>query len=386
MKRSLTRLSVLLLFILVLAAPLTLTAQIASITFPAGSPEDQASQAIEKETDAAKRTVLLNDFVQKFAANPMAVAFGNSQLAQQLATAGDTAGALAASEKAYAAVPNNFEIIMTAANSAQQAKNWGKVVEYAAKGGTLFNAIGKQKPAEVSDADFVNQSQQQREQFQQQYDFLEATAFNAMGQESSAKARMSEIDVFTGAFPKSKFSESLAQLAIYSLSELKDSAGLATYGDKAVAANPDSVATLALLASAFSEEQSGTHLVKATEYAHRAIELAKGKSDPNVALAAGLAHYALGYALLRQDGLTAPRPGPRALTAIAELKLASGMLKGNPAANASALYWLGSAYAKGAKFDEARSALTDAAAIPGPYQQPARDLLLKVNSARSKTR
>ena len=71
---------------------------------------------------------------------------------------------------------------------------------------------------------------------------------------------------------------------------------------------------------------------------------------------------------------------------IAELKLASGMLKSNPAADASALYWLGSACAKGAKFDEAQSALTDAAAIPGPYQQPARDLLAKVNSARSKAR
>ena len=385
MKRSLTHLSLLLL----LAAPLTLRAQIVNLTFPAGSPEDQASQAVDKETDAAKRTALLNDFVQKFAANPMAVAYGNSQMAQQLAASGDAAGALAASEKAYAAVPNNFEIIMTAANSAQQAKNWGKVVEYGAKGGTLFNAIGKQKPAEMSDADFANQSQAQRQQFQQQYDFLEASAFNAMGQESSAKARMGEIDAFTGAFPKSKFSESLAQLAIYSLSELKDSAGLAAYADKAVAANPDSVATLAMLANAFSEEQSGAHLVKATEYAHRAIELAnnnKDKSDANVLLAAGLAHYALGYALLRQDGITAPRPGPRASTAIAELKLASGMLKSNPAADASALYWLGSACAKGAKFDEAQSALTDAAAIPGPYQQPARDLLAKVNSARSKAR
>src|SRR3989442_12010123 len=64
MKRSLTRLSVLLLFLLALAAPVTLRAQIANITFPAGSPEDQASQEKEQEYGDRKSTRLNSSHVR----------------------------------------------------------------------------------------------------------------------------------------------------------------------------------------------------------------------------------------------------------------------------------------------------------------------------------
>ena len=71
--------------------------------------------------------------------------------------------------------------------------------------------------------------------------------------------------------------------------------------------------------------------------------------------------------------------------AIPELKSASALLKGqDEVAYATALYRLGYAYAKINKTTDAREVLGEAVKIEGPLQQPSKELLEKVNSARSK--
>jgi hypothetical protein len=45
------------------------------------------------------------------------------------------------------------------------------------------------------------------------------------------------------------------------------------------------------------------------------------------------------------------------------------------------MYRLGFAYAKTGKLPEAKAALTEVAGKSGPYQQPAKDLLAKVDAA-----
>jgi hypothetical protein len=60
------------------------------------------------------------------------------------------------------------------------------------------------------------------------------------------------------------------------------------------------------------------------------------------------------------------------------------LLKGNDEQQyAVAAYYLGWDYAKVNKLTEARAVLNDAVAIPGPVQQPVKDLLVKVNTARA---
>ena len=371
MKRMLASLLLLSVFI----APAR--AQITNLIIAAGSPEDKASQAISNEPDAAKRAAQWKDFIQQYASNPMAVAFGNLQLSSQLQTSGDLPGALAAGEKAYAAEPTNFDVIMQVVSVAQQAKSDAKTLDYACKGGLLFNSIGKQKPEGMSDNDYAAQAGNWRTQFQPNYDSLEATAYNAIVQEQKPKTRMAYIDQFTPAFPKSRFSEQVAQLAIYSLSEMKDTAGIASFADKALAANPDSFAPLSMLASILAQEPSGANLTKASTYARRAIELAKadeaGADKPRV-LAAGLAHSALGLVLLKQD---------KFLPATTELRRATEQLKEDEASQQTAFYFLGFAYAKLNRAADAKAALGQAAGMPGAYQQPARDMLTKINAAQA---
>lgn len=168
------------------------------------------------------------------------------------------------------------------------------------------------------------------------------------------------------------------ELAVFTLSQMNDSARLLSFGEKALADNPNNVGMLTVIANAFAESADQSFAPRAETYARKALELCKGQTptDANkLALYSGLAHSALGYALLRQE---------KNVPAIAELKTASVELKSNANAYPSALYRLGFAYAKTGKLPEAKAALTEVAGINGPYQQPAKDLLTKVNAAAAK--
>ena len=352
------------LFALMLAAPAA--AQITQIIIPAGSDADKASTAINAETDPQKRIAMLNDFVKQFASNKIAVAFGYQLLAQQYQMTGDMPKAVDAAEQAYAAVPANVDIVTTAVTVAQAAKNNGKTLEYACKGGALINSIGSGNDAAAAKFE--------REKYQPQYDFFETAAYNTVAGEDNPKERMKYIDQYTVAFPKSKFAQNVMQFAMLSLQQMNQPAKFAEFGEKLLASNPDDMATLVMLANVFAQEQSGAHFAKASEYAHRAIELAKKNPDDKQAqLSAAIAHSSLGAVLMRQE---------KTLPAIAELKLAEPLLKDDQDAGGMVLYYLGFGYAKLQKLPEAKVALGDCVKLTGAYKAPCQDILAKVNAAK----
>ena len=355
-------------------------AQLDKIVIPAGSPEDVALQAIANEQDAQKKIARYEDFLQKFSSNPAAVAYGNWQISQSYQTSGDLDKALSYGDKALAASPRNLDILVSQTNIAQQMKDGGKVMDYAVKGGQAYNSIAKQpKLPEVSDQDFATAVADAKQENRNSYEFLEVAAYNSIADEKNAKTRMAYIERFTPAFPGSRFQEPVMQYAMMTLSELNDSARMYSYGEKALAANPNSMATLLLLAAAYVEDSKAASVAKAVTYSQRVIALAKADApdaDRSRKLSAGVAHSTLGYAYMKQDKTTA---------AIPELKVASALLKGQDEATYSTvLYRLGYGYAKLNKLSEAREVLTEASNTPGPAQQLSRDLLAKVNSARAK--
>jgi tetratricopeptide (TPR) repeat protein len=359
-------------------------AQLDKIVIPAGTPEDVALTSISNEQDAQKKIAMYQDFVQNFSSNPAAVAYGNWQLAQAYQTAGDLEKALSFGDKALTASPRNLDILVSQANIAQQMKNNAKLVEYAARGGEAFNSIATQpKPDAMSDQDFANQIEGEKNSARGSYDFLEAAAFNAIADEKDPKARMSYIERFTIAFPDSRFADQVAQYAMYTLGpgQLNDPARLVAYGEKALARNPNDSATLLLMANHYVEDTKPASISKAASYAEKVIALSKADApdaDRARKLSAGIAHSTLGYALMKEDKTAA---------AIPHLRSASELLKGqDDVAYATALYRLGWGYAKLNKVSEAREVLNEAVKISGPIQQPAQDLLTKVNAARAKAR
>jgi tetratricopeptide (TPR) repeat protein len=355
-------------------------AQVDHITIAAGTDEDKALQAITNEQDNQKKVAMYEDFVQKFSANPQAVAFGNWQISQTYQANGDLTKALDYGDKALASSPHDLDIIVSEANIAQQAKNNAKLMDYASKGGQVCASVAKQaKPDGMSDDDFGRKVTEDKAQVQGSCDFLETIGINVISSETDAKTRMGYIDQFTTGFPDSKYGETVSSLALESLSQLKDNTRLVAFGEKMLAANPNSLPALLLLANYYADDTKPGSSAKAIGYCQKVIEVAKAdapEADKSHKLAAGAAHSTIGWAYLKQEKTAASIP---------ELKAASTLLKGqDEQLYARALYGLGFAYGKLNKLTEARDALTEAVKIPGPLQAMSQDLLAKVNAARAK--
>ena len=359
---------------------LPLCAQVDKIIIPAGTPEDQALQAIGTEPDQQKKMAMYDEFLQKFSANPTAVVYGNWQLAQSYQQAGNNQKALECGEKALAGAPHNIDILVTLTTIAQGLKNDEKIFDYSVRGGDAFNQIAKQtKPEGTSDTEFASHVDQEKEAAQNSREFLEVAAFNVIASTSDAKTRMAYIEKFTPAFPASRFEAQTVSYAMMSLSQLNDMPRLIAFGEKTLATTPENLPALLLLANAYSDDPKPGSLAKSVTYAQKAITIAKADApdaDASRKASAGAAHSTIGYVYMKQDKTAA---------AIPELKSATTLLKGaDEQSYAVALYRLGFAYAKLNKVNEARDTLTEAVKIAGPVQKPAQELLTKVNAARSK--
>jgi tetratricopeptide (TPR) repeat protein len=357
-------------------------AQVDHIVIAAGTPEDHDLQAITSEQDAQKKLAMYADFVQKYASNPAAVAYGNWQISQAYQASGDFQKGLDYGDKALAGSPHNLDILVGQASMAQQAKNNAKLLDYAVKGGEVCASLGKEtKPEGVSDEDFARQVAEEKTAAQSSCEFLETSGFNAIQTEPDPHNRLDYIEKFSATFPESKFKDQVASYAMETLGpgQLNDMPRLIAYCEKTLTTNPNSLVALLELASFYSEDAKPGSAAKAIGYAQKAIAVANpdaADADTTRKLSAGVAHSTLGYAYMKQEKTAA---------AIPELKSAAGLLKGqNDVQYAIALYRLGFAYAKLMRNTEARDVLMEAVKISGPVQSMSQDLLNKVNAARAK--
>jgi len=357
-------------------------AQVDHIVIAAGTPEDHDLQAITSEQDAQKKLAMYADFVQKYASNPAAVAYGNWQISQAYQASGDFQKGLDYGDKALAGSPHNLDILVGQASMAQQAKNNAKLLDYAVKGGEVCASLGKEtKPEGVSDEDFARQVAEEKTAAQSSCEFLETSGFNAIQTEPDPHNRLDYIEKFSATFPESKFKDQVASYAMETLGpgQLNDMPRLIAYCEKTLTTNPNSLVALLELASFYSEDAKPGSAAKAIGYAQKAIAVANpdaADADTTRKLSAGVAHSTLGYAYMKQEKTAA---------AIPELKSAAALLKGqNDVQYAIALYRLGFAYAKLMRNTEARDVLMEAVKIPGPVQSMSQDLLNKVNAARAK--
>ena len=372
-----------LLFRLLLTLPLSVflliacaSAQVTTIVIPAGSNADQALQQINAEQDPAKKLAGLQDFVQKFASDPEAAAYGYWQLAQIESAAKHFPQSLAYGDKALALEPHSLEIISMQADTAEELKQLPKVFDYASRGAELFNGIGHgPTPANMSAQDWASQKHDDREANQPTYEYLQALAYNVIAAEQDPKKRMDYIEKFNSAFPDSKYQDQVSEYAILTLQSLNDPSSATAYGEAVLAQKPDDLPTLLMMADIFVQSRD-PNLVKGIAYAQRAVEAANADAkdaDARRKLSAGLAHADIGFALFKENKFSA---------AIPELRHAAGFLKSSPATNGRVLYALGQSYTRLAQYAAARDYLSQAAELPGPAQAPARQLLADINKSR----
>jgi tetratricopeptide (TPR) repeat protein len=309
------------------------------------------------------------------------VAYGNWQISQTYQASGDLNKAMEYGDKALAGSPKNLDILVSQASIAQQAKDNAKLMDYSIKGGEVCSSIGKQPKADgVSDDDFKRQIADEKSGSQNSCDFLESCGFNVIASTDDPKTRMADIEKFTVAFPESKFQDQVGSYAMYSLGQLNDQTRLIAYADKALAANPNSLPALLLLANFYGDDTKPGSAAKAITYAQKAIVAAKADApdaDKSHKVSAGVAHNIIGYTYAFKQDKTA--------AAIPELKAAAALLKGQDDQQyARALYGLGYSYGKLSKLTEARDVLSEGVKIQSPWQKISEDLLAKVNAARAK--
>lgn len=351
--------------------------QIDKVTIAAGTPEDKDLTAIGNENDTQKKVSMYQDFLQKYASNKMALAYANWQLAQVYEADGESQESFDAGDKALALSPRNMDILTSMATIAQQAKDNAHLFQYAIQGGDAYNSIEKQsKPASLSDEQFKSDMQADLDQYRSSYTFMETAAFNVLSTESDPKARMSYVDKFFASFPKSGLKDQVVAFAMDALSSMGDSKQVIAYGEKALATNPDNTSVLLMLGLTYVQTAEGA--AKAIPYAQKVIAVSKGDeltATTSNRVMAGTAHCILGRAYALQG---------KTLPSISELKTATTMLKGQDEQQyAVAAYFLGWDYAKINKFADAKAILNEGAAIPGSMQAPIKDLLTKVNSAKT---
>jgi len=354
-------------------------AQVDKIVIPAGTPEDQALSQIASEQDASKRVPMYEDFMQKFSANPVAVAYGNWQLAQYYQSSGDLQKAMEYGSKAASGSPHNMDILVTQVTIAQGLKDNDAMFKYSLQGGEAYDSIDKQnKPADLSDQEFASRIVSDKDANKSSYEFFESAAYSAIAAEDEPKARMDYIDKFNASFPNSKFADQVGSLAMLALSQLNDKRRLVEYADRTLAANPNSLPALLLLANAYADSSDAASLQKAVTNAQKAIVVAKADdpaADKSSKISAGVAHSTLGRVYAKQG---------KTPSSITELKSATSLLKGQDEQQyAVAGYFLGWDYAKLNRLTEARAVLNDVAGIPGPMQPSIKELLTKVNTARA---
>jgi tetratricopeptide (TPR) repeat protein len=257
--------------------------------------------------------------------------------------------------------------------AAQEKSDWAGVVQNGVNAGNLLSkALAGSKPDTATDAVWNNTLERWRAQRVQ----AEYACFDATIHESDPTKKVKLLEQFTTAFEGGDYAKrSLATLA-GAYQQTGDKAKALATAKRVLDVEPDNEGMHLMLADS---DLSAKQLASAIEHAHAAIKALDGKKKPEgysddawavyTKTISGTAHSIAGQALMLQDK-------PEA--AIPELKPAVDMLAGNNPLAAPAMYNLAFAYGKLKRMVEARAVLAKLVLIPGPYQQPARDLAAKV--------
>ena len=237
-------------------AALAAYGQLDKLVITAGTPEDKDLSAIGNEQDAQKRIAMYQDFLQKYASTPVAVAYGNWQLAVLPGGRGFGEGDRVRGQGRCRgpAQPRNSGMGRNPGSAGQRQCS---SVQIFVAGWAGVCSIDKQpKPADVSDEDFANTIKSEKETNQEAYSFFETSAYNVIVAEPDAKTKVDDIDQFTAAFPTSKLQEQASSMAMLALSELKDKQRLNEYAEKALAANPNNLAALLSMANSYVDSRN----------------------------------------------------------------------------------------------------------------------------------
>jgi tetratricopeptide (TPR) repeat protein len=344
----------------------------------AGSPEDKALRVVEDETDAAKRTTMLDQFVKDFPPMVQSPEVNTLYVVayQQLR---NNAKVVEFSEKVLAVKPKDIDVLPLLINALLDQQNqYDKAYDYAKRYQEIakdFEAAGLGRT--FSEADRTRIQAEAKTLYDGARQQKEYYVLQAAYQENDADKKINTLEGFAKEFPDSlQICSAYSVLAVTYLQK-KNVAQSADAAEKCLKVDANNLDMLVLLADEQMEDKKKA--VETAELVRRAVDLADALESQPVPEGQsagdwtkrknyfrGTAHGQRGYIALK-SALYAK--------ALPDLELAYKMLGDDSAT----LYRLGFTLAKLRRTGEAQTYLSRAASMPGPFQQAAKSALSQLN-------
>lgn len=372
---------------LLVAAPLPAQQVCPNLPYLVNTPEDELMLAYNGADNPQEQTAALDKFAQAHADSkfmPCVYELYSIVYLKQ----NDYAKAIEQGEKGLAGEHPDVMLLLNLAKA------------YVASGtatDTAFAAILKapaaiqaeatpSRPPKVSEDEWKKAVDEAAEQAKEWRAYMEYAFFQLLQREPDGNKRVQRLDSFVQTYPDSPNAGQIAFNYYLAYKMANNAAKAEEYGEKAIAADPNNVSTLNLVADDYATRQ--TKLDTAEAYAKKALEVAgsmkkpegmtdeqfKAQQDSQL----GFAHLTLGYVSFQRDSKT-----KKVVPAIQEFKTAADLLDSNPALQGRALFYEGYAYEVlyPPNHKEAFDALSRAAGLAGPWQGQAQELLGKVKKA-----
>lgn len=373
---------------MLVAAPLAAQQVCPGLPYLVNTPEDELMLAYNGAENPQEQVAALDKFAQQHADSKFMPCVYELYTIAYLKQ-NDYAKAIEQGEKGFAAGRADVMLLLNLAKAyVSSGTASDTALEVLMKGPEAIQAESTPaRPPNVSDDEWKKVQDEATEQAKDWQGYMEYTFFQLVPRMTDAKKRIAVLDKFPQAYPNSPNVGKLNLQYFLAYQMADDHAKATEYGEKAVAADPNSIETLNGVADYYATTLQ-TELEKAETYAKKVLELAPGLKKPEgtsdeqfksyVDAQLGVAHATLGYVAFVR-GSNAHRVAP----AIQEFKTAIDLLASNPALQGRILYYLGFANERlsPANHKGAIDALTRAAALPSPWQGAAQELLEKVKKA-----
>jgi len=374
----------LVLLMLLASIATTAGAQIGkSVSVAAGTDEDKALSEIYAAPDGPAKIALLDKFMTDFGKGDLEL-LGDQLYEQSYLAQKNYAKVYEYGEKALKLDAGNFSTVVNLIHAADEQGDAQKVFNYGEKAaGILARFKSAPPPAGTSPEQWPSQQKQALADAQPDITYVQFAMVNAAQKTTNAAARAALLERFVAAFPDSAYAPTVRDQIAFSYQQAQNPAKMIETAQANLAADPNDVSMLVLLADYWSE--SGQQLDKAAAIAQKALDvLAKAQKPENVtdeqwqrqvSIQKGLAYSSLGQVYVNKT------QNPQAVDAF---KQASPLLKSDTVSYARNLYRLGFTLAKMQRIPEARVALTEAVSLNTPYKSRAQETLDKIGGSAKK--
>lgn len=375
----------LILFAALIALAGTARAQIGkTVSVAAGTPEDKALAEIYAAPDGPDKVALLDKFTADFGSNNDMALLADQLYEQTYLAQKNYAKVYEYGDKTLALDPDNLPTAVGMVHAADEQHDAQKLFAVGEKVAAVVAQYKASAPPEGMPPDQWNRTKDENlGKSMADINYVEYALIDAAYKVTDPAARAALLERYVAAFPDSAYTQSVREQIPIAYQQANNNAKMMEAVQKILAADPNNVAMLLLLADSWSS--AGKDLDKAEADAQKALELlGKAQKPPStpedqwkqqVAVQQGLAYTSLGQIYVIR--------GSNA-KAVDVLQKAKPLLKSDTVNYARNLYRLGFTLAKMQKIPEARAVLTEAVSLDTPWKPLAQETLDKIGGAAPK--